>query len=69
MSLRGRLLTGLVALVTIGMVVSSVVTYTALRSFLVDRIDQQRDELRAQRQPPHGRRRAHAVGALGGRST
>ena len=44
MSLRGRLLTGLVALVTIGMLVSDVVTYTALRSFLIDRIDQQLQE-------------------------
>src|SRR5437879_69680 len=44
MSLRGRLLTGLVALVTVGMLVSDIVTYTALRSFLVDRIDQQLEE-------------------------
>jgi two-component system OmpR family sensor kinase len=41
MSLRGRLLAGLVALVTVGMLVSDVVTYTALRSFLISRIDQQ----------------------------
>lgn len=44
MSLRGRLLAGLVALVTVGMLVSDVVTYTALRSFLIDRIDQQLQE-------------------------
>ena len=44
MSLRGRLLAGLVALVTVGMLVSDVVTYTALRSFLVDRIDQQLED-------------------------
>ena len=44
MSLRGRLLAGLVSLVMIGMLVSDVVTYTALRRFLVDRIDQQLQE-------------------------
>ena len=61
MSLRGRLLAGLVALVTVGMLVSDVVTYTALRSFLVDRIDQQLEdtvlpaaqELRIQSGFPH----------------
>jgi two-component system OmpR family sensor kinase len=44
MSLRGRLLAGLVSLVTVGMVVSDVATYTALRRFLIDRIDQQLEE-------------------------
>jgi two-component system OmpR family sensor kinase len=44
MSLRGRLLAGLVSLVTVGMLVSDVVMYTALRSFLMDRIDQQLEE-------------------------
>ena len=44
MSLRGRLLAGLISLVTIGMLVSDVVMYTALRSFLTDRIDQQLEE-------------------------
>ena len=41
MSLRGRLLAGLVSLVMVGMLVSDVVTYTALRSFLFTRVDQQ----------------------------
>jgi two-component system OmpR family sensor kinase len=65
MSLRGRLLAGLVSLVMIGMLVSDVVTYTALRSFLVDRVDQQLEdtvrpaaqelELSIQSQFRHGR--------------
>ena len=41
MSLRGRLLAGLVALVTVGMLAADVATYTALRSFFTKRIDQQ----------------------------
>ena len=41
MTLRSRLLLGLLALVAIGLVVSDVTTYRALRSFLYNRLDQQ----------------------------
>ena len=41
MSLRGRLLGGVLALVALGLVVSSVATYSALQSFLLRRTDQQ----------------------------
>jgi two-component system OmpR family sensor kinase len=40
-SLRGRLLLGLVALVVVGLFVSDLLTYTALQSFLLDRLDDQ----------------------------
>lgn len=39
LSLRTRLLVGLIALASIGLVAGDVATYTALRSFLVDRVD------------------------------
>ena len=41
MTLRVRLTVALVALVAAGLVVSDVATYTALRSYLVKRVDQQ----------------------------
>ncbi len=41
MTLRSRLLLGLLGLVAVGLVVSNVVTYRALRSFLYNRVDQQ----------------------------
>ena len=41
MTLRSRLLLGLLGLVAIGLVVSDVTTYRALRSFLYNRVDQQ----------------------------
>ena len=41
MTLRARLTLTLVALVVIGLVASDIATYTALRSFLVRRVDQQ----------------------------
>ena len=41
MSLRGRLLSGVLALVALGLVVSSVATYSALQAFLLRRTDQQ----------------------------
>jgi two-component system OmpR family sensor kinase len=40
-SLRGRLLIGLVVLTTAGLAVAGIVTYAAERSFLVSRVDQQ----------------------------
>jgi two-component system, OmpR family, sensor kinase len=40
-SLRARLLVGMVALVAIGLTVAAVVTYEEQRSFLLDRVDQQ----------------------------
>ena len=41
MTLRLRLTAALVILVAVGLLISDVATYTALRSYLVDRIDQQ----------------------------
>ncbi|MFN2504512.1 MAG: sensor histidine kinase [Acidimicrobiales bacterium] len=41
MTLRTRLLLGVLGLMTVGLLVSNVVTYQALQSFLVDRVDQQ----------------------------
>src|SRR5438105_12329270 len=41
MSLRGRLLVLLLALVALGLVASDVVTYTVLHRFLLQRVDQQ----------------------------
>ncbi len=41
MTLRLRLTAALVVIVTIGLIVSSVATYAALRSFLLQRVDQQ----------------------------
>ncbi len=43
MTLRLRLLLSVVAIVAAGLVVSDVVTYNALRSFLITRVDQQLD--------------------------
>src|SRR3954451_5298101 len=39
MSLRTRLVLGTLALATLGLLVADVVTYTSLRSFLVDQVD------------------------------
>ena len=41
MTLRVRLTIALVALVAVGLLVADVATYTALRSYLVKRVDQQ----------------------------
>jgi two-component system, OmpR family, sensor kinase len=41
MSLRLRLLVALVGIVLVGLIVSDVVTYSSLRSFLIQRVDQQ----------------------------
>ena len=49
MSLRGRLLIGLVVLTTAGLAVAGIVTYAAERSFLVSRVDQQFSTPRDQR--------------------
>ncbi|MGZ4380935.1 MAG: hypothetical protein ACXVZ3_05900, partial [Gaiellaceae bacterium] len=40
MSLRTRLVVGLVALATVGLVAADVATYHSLRSFLIDQKDQ-----------------------------
>lgn len=48
MSLRARLLVGLIALASVGLLVANVVTYTSLRSFLMDRVHEQ---LEAAREP------------------
>jgi hypothetical protein len=39
LSLRGRLIIGVVALAAVGLAVADAVTYSSLRSFLVDRTD------------------------------
>src|SRR3974390_3676507 len=39
LSLRARLLLGVVALTAVGLVAADLATYTALRSFLFDRVD------------------------------
>jgi len=54
-SLRGRLLIGVISLVVVGLLIADVVTYFALQSFLLNRVD---DQLK------NGR--AVAVGVLGG---
>ena len=41
MSLRARLLAGMVVLVTVGLAVAAVATYAEQRSFLYNRLDQQ----------------------------
>ena len=41
MSLRTRLLLGLLGLVSIGLVASDLITYRFLQSFLMDRLDEQ----------------------------
>jgi two-component system OmpR family sensor kinase len=41
MSLRARLLVGLLALAAVGLLIVDAVSYTALRSYLYDRVDQQ----------------------------
>ena len=41
MSIRARLLTGMVVLVAVGLGVAGVATYEEQRSFLLDRVDQQ----------------------------
>ena len=46
MSLRSRLLIGLLALVTLGLLISDVATYKTLQRFLVSRVDQQLDGVR-----------------------
>jgi two-component system OmpR family sensor kinase len=39
LSLRARLVLGVLALATVGLVTADAVTYTSLRSFLVERVD------------------------------
>src|SRR5688500_913948 len=47
MSLRARLLAASLVLVAAGLLVADVATYSALRSFLFDRVDQQLDAAQA----------------------
>ena len=56
LSLRGRLLIGVISLVVIGIVIFDVATYTSLRTFLYGRVDSQLSS-----------GRVVAVGVLGGR--
>ena len=46
MSLRARLVAGLLVVVTAGLIAANVATYSALRSFLTQRVDQQLDAAR-----------------------
>ncbi len=46
MSLRTRLLLALLGLVAVGLLVAGIATYSALRSFLLERVDQQLREAR-----------------------
>ena len=46
MSLRTRLLLALLGLVAVGLLVAGIATYTSLRSFLLERVDQQLREAR-----------------------
>ena len=63
MSLRARLLLGMVVLVAAGLAVAAVTTYEEQRSFLLNRVDQQVQsglvpvafELRLARHPAHAR--------------
>ena len=48
MSLRARLLSVTLALVTVGLVIAGTVTFSSLRAFLLDRVD---DQLRAAQRP------------------
>jgi len=65
-SLRGRLLVGVLGLVAVGVLATNVLTYRALRSFLLQRTDQQlqgavvvvAERLAADRRGPHGTTRA-----------
>jgi two-component system OmpR family sensor kinase len=52
MSLRARLVAGLLVLVAVGLVISDIAIYRGMQSFLVDRVDVQ---LAASRQPVAGR--------------
>jgi two-component system OmpR family sensor kinase len=59
LSLRARLLLAVISLAAVGLVVANVVTYTSLRSFLVDRADAALEEdARSLRGPGPGARRA-----------
>src|SRR5437867_3893781 len=44
LSLRTRLVLGVLAVATVGLVVADVATYTSLRSFLFDRVDKTLDD-------------------------
>ena len=57
MSLRSRLLIGLLALVTLGLLISDVATYKTLQRFLVSRVDQQLDGVRRPAEISLARRR------------
>ncbi|HEY8815516.1 MAG TPA: ATP-binding protein [Candidatus Dormibacteraeota bacterium] len=52
LSLRGRLLIGVISLVVIGLLISDIATYAALKNFLVGRID---DQLASVASSPSGR--------------
>ena len=66
MSLRGRLLVGVLGLVAVGVLATDVLTYRALRAFLLERTDQQlegavvvvAERLSAEPRGPHGGGRA-----------
>src|SRR5262245_49413529 len=72
-SLRARLVLGLIVLATLGLAVADVVTYTSLRSFLVDRVDSSLQAAHTGLGPAlfdgdgdGGPRRGHGPGPVGG---
>src|SRR4051812_43696667 len=56
MSLRTRLVLGTLALATLGLLVADIVTYTSLRSFLVNQVDSslQSDHIAVEQNIAHG---------------
>jgi two-component system OmpR family sensor kinase len=56
LSLRARLLIAVIALAAIGLVAADVVTYSSLRSFLVDRVDRSLDDTAHSLRGPRGER-------------
>jgi two-component system, OmpR family, sensor kinase len=56
LSLRARLLIAVIALAAVGLVVADVVTYSSLRSFLVDRVDRSLEDTAHSLRGPGGER-------------
>jgi two-component system OmpR family sensor kinase len=62
LSLRARLLIAVIAVAAVGLVVADVVTYSSLRSFLVDRVDRSLDDTAHSLRGPGGGRRGEEEG-------
>jgi two-component system OmpR family sensor kinase len=69
LSLRSRLILGVIALATVGLVVADAATYTSLRSFLFDRVDSTLNSVHPGVEQSvfehHGRGRGEGSGPLG----